>query len=34
MGVIKEDTLLITQSMPEVNRALYAELMETIENES
>jgi len=35
MGVIKEDnTLMITQSMPEVNKALIAELMEAIENES
>jgi hypothetical protein len=35
MGVIKEDnTLMVTQSMPEVNKALIAELMEAIENES
>ena len=35
MGVIKEDnTLMITQAMPEVNKALLQELMEAIENES
>lgn len=35
MGVIKEDnTLMITQVMPDVNKALLSELMEAIEQES
>jgi len=34
MGVLKEDTLMITQTMPEVNKSQMEELTAAMENES
>lgn len=34
MGVIKEDTLMVTQALPEISKNLFAELMEAMESET
>ena len=34
MGVIKEDTLMVTQVIPEASKTALAEIMEVIENET